>query len=115
MRVDSFLKRTSRIDYRLILNRYGDIGVRSLGLATPTDTGETAQAWSYSVSMTRQTWSLSWSNSNVNDGIPIVILLVYGHGARDGSFVQGRDFVNPVIKPILDKIADDIWKEITRV
>jgi len=94
--------------FRSIMNKYGRQGVVSLSLATPKDTGKTASSWSYSIS----NWGLEFSNSNVNNGIPIVILIQYGHGTINGGYVQGRDFINPVLQPLFDKLVDELTEEV---
>ena len=95
-----------------ILEKYGQLGVDALSTATPIDSGLTKASWSYKVD-TRRGYKVSWSNSNVVDGVPVVVFIQYGHGTADGTFVQGRDFINPAIQPIFDKLADALWKEVT--
>lgn len=100
---------------RRVLNKYGQIGVSALRDATPKDTGKTADSWSYQIVHGKNgNWSLIWSNSAVgSDGhVPIVVLLQYGHGTRNGGYVQGRDFINPAMEPVFDEIAKDIWREV---
>ena len=92
-----------------ILNEYGRQGVAALQSVTPKDSGTTSDSWSYSLIP----MGIVWSNSNTtNEGTPIAILLQYGHGTRDGGYVQGRDYINPAVRPIFDKIADACWKEV---
>ena len=112
-KTEKFLSRSSRKDYRYILERYGARGVIALENATPVDTSLTKNSWSYKITKERYGYSLSWHNTNMAGGIPVVILIQYGHGTRGGTYVQGIDFINPAIKPILDGIANDIWKEVT--
>jgi len=109
----SYLTQTKRINYKPILQRYGLIGVEALSKDTPIDSSLTANSWDYEIKITRGGFNLYWTNSNVVDGIPVVILLQYGHGTRSGSFVQGRDFINPAMRPIFDQIAENLWKEVT--
>ena len=95
------------------LDRYGEIGVKALRDATPKDSGETADSWSYSIDKIPEGISLSWHNSSKTyTGIPIVILLQYGHGTRNGGYVQGKDFINPAILPIFEDIANEVSREI---
>lgn len=108
-----FLKGASKINYRGILERYGEEGVRALSAATPVDSGLTASSWGYEVKITKTSYSIAWTNSNVVDGVPIAIILQYGHGTRNGGYVQGRDYINPAIRPIFDKIANSVWQEVT--
>lgn len=94
---------------RSILYRYGQKGVEALEIYTPKDTGETATSWSYEV----HDWGISWNNDKfTSDGIPLAILIQYGHGTRNGTYVQGMDYINPALKPIFEEISNDIWKEV---
>lgn len=101
--------------YRDILERYAKEGVEALRSNTPVDSGITADSWDYEIKMTKKGFSINWTNSNVVDGVPIVILLQYGHATRSGSFVEGRDFINPAMKPIFDEIVESLWKEVENV
>jgi hypothetical protein len=112
-KAEQFLRRSKDRNYRAILEKYAVEGVGLLSSATPKDTGLTAGDWGYEIVITRKGFSISWTNSNLNDGVPIVILLQYGHATRSGSFVEGRDFINPAMKPLFDKIAENLWKEVT--
>jgi len=109
---NAFLNALKGSSFKDILERYGAIGVEQLQLVTPVDSGLTQASWSYEVKRSRSGYTLSWHNTNVVGDIPIVILIQYGHGTRGGSYVQGRDIVNPAIQPIFDKILDDIRKEV---
>lgn len=111
---ENFLKRMSTLDIRNILHRYGQLGVDVLSASTPMDSGLTAQSWYYEVRKDRNRWIIDWKNSNVEGGVPIAILIQYGHGTRNGGLVQGRDYINPAIRPIFDQIADEAWREVTR-
>lgn len=97
------------------LDKYGREGVAALASATPVETGKTAESWYYEITNNRQTTKISFYNSNVNDGVPIAIIIQYGHGTRNGGWVEGRDYINPAIQPIFDKIAEEIWREVTRL
>lgn len=94
--------------FRQIMEKYGRQGVDALRNATPKDTGKTADMWSYSI----ENWGLAFSNSNVNQGVPIAILLQYGHGTKNGGYVQGRDYINPALQPIFDQIAIECTREV---
>jgi len=96
-----------------ILNRYGAQGVAALQAATPVESGQTASSWYYTVGTRDKNYWLDFHNSDVAGGVPIVILLQYGHGTRNGGYVVGRDFINPAIRPIFDKIKADVWKEVS--
>ena len=95
------------------LNKYGRAGVAALASATPIDTGLTASSWSYELSQADGVARITFSNSNIQNGIPIAIILQYGHGTGTGGWVEGRDYINPAIQPIFDRIAEDAWKEVT--
>ena len=111
-KTDKFFTGALTADYLHSLNKYGQEGVTALSMATPIDSGNTASKWSYSVTNIKGYASISWYNSNVNNGVPIVILLEYGHATKNGGYVQGRDFINITLRPIFDKIAESVWKEI---
>ncbi len=108
---ERFLKRSKEADYRRILEKYALEGVQVLGSATPEDTGQTSESWSYQIVKTNKGFKIHWLNDNVRDGVPIVILLQYGHGTRSGTFIEGRDFINPVMRPLFEKISENLWKE----
>lgn len=97
------------------LDRFGREGVQALSSATPRDTGLTATSWEYSIERSSNRVSIKFNNTNIQNGVPIAIILQYGHGTRNGGYVQGRDYINPAIQPIFDKIAEDAWKEVTKL
>ena len=96
------------------LDRYGREGVAALSSATPIDSGKTANSWFYEINRKPGSVSISFHNSNVVKGVPIAIILQYGHGTRNGGWVEGRDYINPAIQPIFDKIANNAWKEVSK-
>ena len=110
----TFLKKASKIDYLRILERYGQEGVNALSAATPVDSGVTANSWSYIIKKSRSSYTISWINSNIKGGAPIAILIQSGHGTRNGGYVIGIDYINPAMKPIFDKMADEAWREVTK-
>lgn len=97
------------------IDKYGREGVAALESATPVDTGLTASSWRYEIDHGKDSVSISFYNDNIQNGVPIAIILQYGHGTRNGGWVQGRDYINPVIRPLFDKIADEAWKEVTKL
>lgn len=111
--LEKFLTRMSQGEVFKTLDRHGQAGVDALSMATPRDSGSAASSWSYEVVKTKRTYSISWTNSDMAGGVPVVILLQYGHGTGTGGYVQGRDFINPALKPIFDKIANEVWKAVT--
>ena len=112
-KTDRFFKNASKLDVQRYLEACGEKGVQMLSDATPVDTGKTADSWSYEISKKRDSYSITWSNSNVNEGVNIAIILQYGHGTRTGGYVKGTDYINPALKTVFDEFADSIWKEVT--
>ena len=106
------LKETVRLG---ILDKYGRKGVDALSSATPLDSGKTASSWYYEIEHVRDSATITFKNSNVNDGVPIAIILQYGHGTGTGGWVAGRDYINPAIQPIFDEMAEEAWKEVTNL
>lgn len=96
------------------LDRYGREGVAALASATPKDSGLTASSWYYEIEQGNGTVSISFHNSNIQNGVPIAVILQYGHGTRNGGWVQGRDYINPAVQPIFDKIVNNAWKEVNK-
>ena len=96
------------------LDKYGREGVAALASATPVKTGLTANSWFYEIEHKNGSSTISFHNSNIQNGVPIAIILQYGHGTRNGGWVQGRDYINPSIQPLFDKIANEAWREVTR-
>ena len=111
--LERFLNKAENLDIRSVLEAGGKMGVDALSNATPVDSGLARTSWSYEVQITADGYSLVWTNDNVENGFPVVIMLQYGHGTGTGGYVRGRDFINPAIKPVFDKIANDIWKAVT--
>lgn len=97
------------------LDRFGKEGVAALASATPIDSGETASQWYYEIERGKESATISFNNSNIQNGVPIAIILQYGHATRNGGWVSGRDYINPAIQPVFDKIAEEAWKEVTRL
>ena len=111
---NNFLKAVRHLEVLATVHKYGRMGVDSLSTRTPIDSGKTASSWYYEVNKSNRGYSLSFRNSNrTTTGIPIVILIQYGHGTRSGAYIQGRDFINPAIQPIFDDIVIELWKEVT--
>lgn len=98
-----------------LLDRYGKLGVVALSSATPVDTGLTASSWGYKVTINDTYASLVFTNSNIQNGVPIAIILQYGHGTGNGGWVQGRDYINPAIQPIFDELKNKAWEEVTKL
>ena len=97
------------------LDRYGREGVAALASATPVETGKTASSWFYEIENKNGSVVISFHNSNIQNGVPIAIILQYGHGTGTGGWVQGRDYINPAIRPIFDRLANDAWREVTKL
>ena len=109
-----YLERAKKVIRISDLDRYGREGVAALASATPVDTGLTASSWRYEIKHENGSVTISFLNSNIQNGVPIAIILQYGHGTNNGGWVEGRDYINPAIQPIFDKIADDAWREVTK-
>ena len=108
-----FLRKISKQSFLKGLERYGDTGVRALSSATPVESGATAASWAYDIQTTKNTLSIVWYNTNIVSGVPVAVLIQYGHGTGTGGYVQGIDYINPALKPIFDEILDKVWKEVT--
>lgn len=106
------LKEAARLS---ILDKYGREGVAALASATPVDTGHTAASWYYEVTHNSGSAKITFNNSHINKGVPIAIILQYGHGTRNGGWVEGRDYINPAVQPLFDKIVDEAWREVTKL
>ena len=114
-KVTKFLEKAKESVHLGILDKYGREGVAALSSMTPIDSGETANSWYYKIENQNGRARILFCNSNINDGVPIAIILQYGHGTRNGGWVEGRDYINPAIQPIFDKIADNAWREVIKL
>ncbi len=111
---NTFLKKCLKLDFGSLLKKYAEEGVEALFNATPVRTGLTAASWDYEIVKDYHSVSIFWTNSNMEGGVPIAVILDYGHGTQNGGYVQGRHFISPAIRPVFDKIADAAWKEVVR-
>lgn len=109
---ERFLKRANRFNIDQLLGRYGQEGVEALRAATPKDTGFTANSWHYKVKKETGRITITWFNSNIQNGVPIAVILQYGHATRNGGYVEGIDYINPAMRPIFDRIAARAWEEV---
>ena len=114
-KLTKFLEKTKEAVKLEDLDRFGKAGVSALASATPVETGLTANSWYYKIERDNGSATISFHNSNIQNGVPIAIILQYGHGTRNGGWVQGRDYINPAIQPIFDQIANEAWKEVTEL
>lgn len=110
-----YLERLKQAAKLGVLDKYGREGVAALASATPIDTGETANSWYYTIENKKGSVSISFNNSNIQNGVSIALILQYGHGTGTGGWVQGRDYINPAIQPIFDRLADEAWREVTKL
>ena len=110
-KTEKFMKNARTKKLMSILKQYGEEGVAALMVATPLDTGRTASSWRYEIKVENNCIRLVFHNDNIQNGVPIAIILQYGHGTGTGGWVEGRDYINPAIQPIFDKIANSAWKE----
>lgn len=112
-KTESFLDKLIKRNAFKVLNKYGEEGVRALTNATPVRTGQAGTSWYYKVENSRTGASLTFYNSDVENGFPVAIMLQYGHGTRNGGYVRGIDYINPALRPIFDKMLNDVWNEVT--
>lgn len=110
---EKMLKSMKTKDARAILDKYGRRGVDALSQNTPVESGKTAASWDYEVHSSRKRHEIVWTNSNLNDGVSVAILLQYGHATRNGGYVYGVDYINPALAKIFEQMADEVWKEVT--
>lgn len=114
-RSTAYLQRLLNLSKLEILNRYGEIGVAALQNATPVDTGRTADSWYFTTEIGPGSSKLIFHNSNINKGVPIAIILQYGHCTGTGGYVEGVDYINPALAPVFEQLSDELWKEVTKV
>lgn len=112
-KTEGFLNKLKQIRFSSRMDKYGKAGVRALASATPRDTGKTADSWDYEIEEEPGRTTITWFNSNVQNGVNIALILQYGHGTRTGGYVQGRDYINPALQSVFDEMADAAWKEVT--
>lgn len=112
-KTDTFFQKMLEVARLSILDKYGKIGVDALSEATPQETGLASGSWYYEIEHNRDGATITWCNSDIENGFPVAVMLQYGHGTGTGGYVQGRDYINPAMQPVFDKIAEDAWKEVT--
>ena len=112
-KTEKFLKKMSKREVRSTLNKYGERGVALLSQATPVRSGRTASSWSFKINSSGGRYEIIWSNSNVNRGVNIAMIIQYGHGTRNGGYVQGIDYINPVTAQVFEEMANELWREVT--
>ena len=111
--LSKFLNKCRSINIDKILEKYARKGLEALQNATPNDTGKTARSWGYAIEKNQNGVVISWTNSNIVDGVPIAIIIQYGHATRNGGYVTGIDYINPALKPVFDELSEKIFKEVT--
>lgn len=111
-KTETFLKKTLAEKYDSILLKYAQMGVKELEKATPVDSGKTASSWYYEIKKSKDGFTIEWKNSNIVKGVNIAIILQYGHGTGTGGYVQGIDYINPAMRPVFDKLSEELWKEV---
>lgn len=114
-KLTTFLEKAKRIVNLSDLDKYGKEGVAALKSVTPVDTGKTSESWYYTIEQKNNTVSITFNNSNIQNGVPIAVVLQYGHGLENGGWVEGVDYINPAIQPIFNKILDNAWKEVNKL
>lgn len=113
-KLTNFLEKMKRMFDVSMLDKYGREGVAALSAATPVDSGNTASSWTYEIKDIKDGVALTFNNTNIQNGVSIAIILQYGHGTRNGGWVEGRDYINPAIQPVFDELANEAWKEVIR-
>lgn len=114
-KLERFLSRAKNMNTLAILQKYGEKGVQALSEATPVRTGATASSWGYEITESNGSYQIIWTNSNIQDGYSVALLIQYGHGTGTGGYVQGIDYINPALRPIFKQLASDAWKEVTGI
>lgn len=112
-KTEDWMRRMLHGDLFKTLDKYGKMGVDALSKATPKESGKTASSWSFTTKASGRNAKITWTNSHVNKGVNIAVILQYGHGTGTGGYVVGRDYINPAMRPVFDQIADAVWKEVT--
>lgn len=110
----NFLKRMQKLDFESLLEKYAEEGVEALASATPKRTGKTAASWTYEIEKRPGRISVFWNNTNIQDGVPIALIIDTGHGTGQGVYIEGRHYISPAIQPIFDKIVDAVQKEVAK-
>ena len=114
-KLTSYLTKVKSVVKSSDLDKFGKEGVAALASATPVDSGKTANSWYYEIEIKNGSAMITFNNSNIQNGVPIAIILQYGHGTGTGGWVQGRDYINPAIQPIFDRLANELWREVTNL
>lgn len=110
---ERFLKKMDSFNFGLTLKGVAQKGVAALVAATPIDSGLAANSWGYELTRSKNSFTITWTNSDIENGFPVAIGIQYGHGTRNGGYVKGRDYINPAMQPVFDKIAEEAWKVVT--
>lgn len=110
---EQFLKKMTTMNVDAILNSEAQKGVAALAKATPQDSGRAAISWGYKIEKSKNSVLIAWTNSDIENGFPVALMIQYGHGTGTGGYVQGKDYINPAMKPVFDSIADTVWKAVT--
>lgn len=111
----SYMNKASKAINLSILDKYGKMGVAALAAATPVDSGKTSKSWRYEITRTSKSATITFLNSNIQNGVPIAIILQYGHGTRNGGYVQGQDYINPALEPVFKRLSDEAWREVIKL
>lgn len=111
---EKFFKTIGGGDYFKGLDYYAQAGVDALQKSTPRDTGKTAESWSYSIDKTKSGVTISWNNSNINDGVNIALIIQYGHAMPSGYYIEGVDYINPALQPLFELMGKKVWEEVTK-
>lgn len=111
-KTEKYLQSLQKLDLSKIITAQAERGVRALSHATPTDSGRAANSWGYRIKKTSSSVEIGWTNSDVENGYPVAIMIQYGHGTGTGGYIQGIDYINPAMRPIFDEIVETVWKAV---
>lgn len=111
-KIEKFMNTMKNRGYLNKLSKYGQMGVEALTNSTPVRTGKTASSWGYEIIQDANKTTISWINTNTNKNVNIAVILQYGHGTGTGGYVKGIDYINPAMRPVFEKIAEEAWKEV---
>jgi hypothetical protein len=112
-RTEKFLRDMQKFNVDAVLSAAAQKGVAALAASTPKDSGLSASSWSYEIKKSSSSIEISWKNSDVENGFPVALMIQYGHGTGTGGYIQGRDYINPTMRPVFDQIAETVWKAVT--
>jgi hypothetical protein len=112
-KTEKFLKAMRRLDVKNLVEREVSQGVQALKAATPKDSGIAAESWGYEIRQNGRSVKISWINVDIENGFPVAVAVQFGYATGTGGWVEGRDYINPAMKPVFDRIVERVWKVVT--